>query len=298
LKKGFFFREKIMQLSIKHYFSLIKISHTVFSLPFAILAFFMAINQNAAEFSLLLLGLIILAVFFARSAAMSFNRFVDRNFDRDNPRTSMREIPSGKITPKQAFFLILLNSIAFICTAYFINKLCFFLSPIALVVIFSYSFMKRITPFTHLVLGLALGLASLGAYLAVNPVVDGKIILLSLGVLLWVAAFDIIYALQDIKIDKKQNLHSIPAAYGFSIAILLSRLMHFFSIILLGSLSFFMHTGIFFWIGLAFFSLFLIIQHLRIKKDDFSNINFLFFTYNGLASIIFCLFVIIDIFCF
>ncbi len=258
----------------------------------------MAINQNAEEFNFFLLGLIVLAVFFARSAAMSFNRLVDKKFDKKNPRTSLREIPAGKISPNQAVGLIIINSIAFIITAYFINTICFYLSPIALAVVFSYSFMKRITPFSHIVLGLALGLASMGAYLAVNPVVDWPIIFLSSAVMFWVAAFDIIYALQDVEIDKKQNLYSIPATYGFSIAITLSRLMHFLSIVLLGSLSFFMHTGIFFWIGLGFFAVFLIAQHLRIRDEDFSNINFLFFTYNGLASIIFSLFVIIDVFCF
>ena len=285
-----------MIASVQKYFSLIKVSHTIFSLPFAVLGFVLAFHSNGLEFQYDTFVFVILAVLFARSAAMGFNRYVDRKIDAKNPRTKTREIPSGKISPKTVLLLVVLSSIAFILTTYFINKLCFYLSPIALLVVLTYSFTKRFTYVSHFILGLGLALAPMGAYLSINPSFDISIIVLSIAVMLWVAAFDVVYALQDIQVDRKEGLFSIPSSFGFKNARIISILMHLISVFLFSYFAFLINAGWIYWIGLFLFSFFVALQHIRIKKQDLSNINILFFTYNGIASIVFSTLTILDIF--
>src|SRR6187399_1536856 len=199
---------------MKSYFSLIKFAHTIFALPFALLSFFLGFKFEPSVFNWKLLGLIILCMIFARSAAMAFNRYVDRSIDARNARTVLREIPSGIIRPSSAIMFVLLNSLAFIFCTYWINSLCFYLSPVALLVILGYSYTKRFTWLCHFILGMGLGLAPIGAFIAVTGKFHTLPVLYGIMVMLWVSGFDIIYALQDEEFDRNNSLQSIPGRFG------------------------------------------------------------------------------------
>ena len=245
---------------------------------------------------LLLFGLVILCMVFARSAAMAFNRWLDKNFDAKNPRTAIREIPSGIIKANNALWFVIINCLLFIVCTYFINRICFYLSPVALFVVLFYSYTKRFTALCHLVLGVGLSLAPIGAYLAVTGHFSIVPVLFSLAVLFWVSGFDIIYALQDEEFDKINQLHSIPAAVGKDKALRISEALHVFTAVCIfysGILGFF---GILYWIGGALFVGLLVYQHLLVKPNDLSKVNMAFFTTNGIASVVFAIFVILDLF--
>lgn len=231
---------------------------------------------------------------FARSAAMAFNRYLDRIIDKKNPRTAIREIPAGKISTGAALGFVIITSLAFMITAYLINPLCFFLSPVALAVILGYSYTKRFTPLCHLILGVGLALAPIGAYLAVTGAFNIIPLIFSFIVLFWVSGFDIIYALQDEEFDKENNLHSIPALLGKKKALLLSMMFHFITATLIIFAGYFFKLGYLYWIGAGIFIGLLIYQHSIVKYNDLSRVNIAFFTTNGIASIIFACFVITD----
>ena len=227
---------------VKSYLSLIKFSHTIFAMPFAMIGFFLAVTYLHSfrtndpdllpsgfigtatfpygeinyhwSFYILKLALVILCMLFARSAAMAFNRYLDRSFDAKNPRTAIREIPAGIIKANSVLLFTIVNCLLFIACTFFINSLCFYLSPVALLIVLGYSYTKRFTPLCHLVLGLGLSLAPIGAYLAVTGQFSSLPILFSLSVIFWVSGFDIIYALQDEEFDKAQKLYSIPSWLG------------------------------------------------------------------------------------
>jgi 4-hydroxybenzoate polyprenyltransferase len=279
---------------MKKYFSLIKFSHTIFAMPFALIGFFLA--SQSYTFQWFTLIYVILCMIFARSAAMAFNRYIDRNIDKANPRTSeIREIPNGSISANSALLFVIINSFLFISTTYFINTICFYLSPIALLIILGYSYTKRFTALCHLILGLGLSLAPIGSYLAVSGEFNIIPIFFSVAVLFWVSGFDIIYSLQDEDFDKEKKLHSIPVIIGTKHALQLSKFFHFFTfsaLSIVGSLGDF---GGYYWIGFWVFSALLIYQHTLIKENDLSKINLAFFTTNGIASIIFGIFVILDL---
>lgn len=280
---------------VNNYLSLIKFSHTIFALPFAIIGFFLALHSGKAQFSFDKLILVILCMLFARSAAMAFNRYIDRDFDARNPRTSLREIPAGTISPAAALGLVLFCCAAFILCAWLINPLCFYLSPVALLVILGYSYTKRFTPLCHLVLGVGLALAPVGAYIALTEEFDLLPVLLGVVVFLWVSGFDIIYALQDDAFDKSQNLKSIPVYMGRKNALLLSELLHVMAACLVAAGYF---SGMFGWlyiVGALSFIALLVYQHLLVKPDDLSKVTLAFGTTNGIASVIFCLCVCGDI---
>lgn len=280
---------------IKSYFSFVKFAHSIFAMPFALMGFFMALNINQMSFDWVKLVYIILAMIFARNAAMGFNRYIDRHIDKDNPRTKNREIPSGVIKEKSALFFVIINSLLFIGVTYFINLLALFLSPIALVVVLGYSLTKRFTALCHLVLGLGLSLSPIGAYIAVTGRFNSLMpILISLAVLLWTAGFDIIYALQDDEFDREKKLKSIPQSLGRLKALLLSRFLHFISAILIVIPGFFMNVSYLYFLGAALFILLLINQHRLVKINDLSKVNLAFFTMNGIASVIFGLLAIIS----
>ena len=285
-----------MLTSIKTDLSLIKFSHTVFALPFALIGFSLAIHSNKAVFNWEKLILVILCMVFARSAAMAFNRYIDRKFDGKNPRTVIREIPAGKISPSAALAFVIICCVGFVTGAFLINKLCFFLSPVALVVVLGYSYTKRFTPLCHLVLGLGLSLAPIGAYIALTESFSVLPILFSAIVFFWVSGFDIIYALQDDEFDQSQNLKSIPVYLGRKNALLLSRVFHFITAVLVFLA--FIYGG-FSWlylIGAAVFVGLLIYQHTLVKPNDLSRVTLAFGTTNGFASVIFCIFVCSNIF--
>lgn len=282
--------------TIQKYLSLIKFSHTVFALPFAIIGFSLAIHSGKATFSLEKLILVVLCMVFARSAAMAFNRYIDKSFDAKNPRTAIREIPSGQISPNAALIFVIISSIGFIISAFLINKLCFYLSPVALIVVLGYSYTKRFTPLCHLVLGVGLALAPVGAYIALTEEFALTPILIGFIVLFWVSGFDIIYALQDEEFDRSHQLKSIPVYMGKKNALRLSEVLH---LVAAAIVIYVFITGNFNWLfltGMIVFMGLLIYQHTLVKPNDLSKVNLAFGTTNGIASVIFCLFVCCDIF--
>ncbi len=281
---------------MKKYLSLVTFSHTIFAMPFAIIGFFLAINTTDAEFSWLKLVLMVLCMVFARNAAMAFNRYLDRDIDAKNPRTKVRDIPSGRITANSALIFTLINSVLFIVATYFINKLCFLLSPIALLVVLGYSVTKRFTALCHLVLGLGLSLAPIGAYLVITGEFAMLPILFSLAVLCWVSGFDIIYALQDEDFDRAENLHSVPSYLGKKNALLVSNLLHILAAIFVIAPLFFTPLGWPYFLGLVIFVGMLIYQHQLVKPNDLSKVNFAFMTTNGIASVAFAVCFLFDIY--
>ena len=291
---GFFITFDIMS-SIKNYLSLIKFSHTIFAMPFALIGFFLGLSHINGSLNWKLFGLVILCMIFARSAAMAFNRYIDREIDKANPRTKMiREIPNGSIKAKSALNFVIINCLLFVLASWFINQLCFYLSPIALAVILGYSYTKRFTTLCHLILGLGLALAPIGAYLAVTAEFALLPLFFSTAVLFWVGGFDIIYSLQDESFDKTQKLHSIPVSLGKKQALILAKIFHLITFFALLYPAIEYDFKKFYWIGLSIFSALLVYQHSLVKHDDLSKINLAFFTTNGVASILFGIFVIID----
>ena len=300
---------------VKNYLSLIKFSHTIFAMPFALIGFFMGVYtiMNSGDTSSikgidviieyskthrLIFIYIIACMVFARSAAMAFNRYLDREFDAKNPRTAIREIPTGIISPSSALRFTILNSILFVGFAFMINITCFLLSPIALIIILGYSYTKRFTALCHVVLGLGLSLAPAGAFIAVTQSIDLSVILLSLAVIGWVSGFDIIYSLQDDAFDSSQGLWSIPSALGREKALRLSRILHIITAILIYIAGFQFDFGISYTIGAVLFTGLLVYQHSLVRPDDLSRVNIAFMTANGIASIAFAIFVIADLILF
>lgn len=283
--------------NIKNYFSFVKFSHSIFAMPFAILGLFLAFKLNNISFDWLSLIFIVLCMVFARNAAMGFNRYLDRNIDSKNPRTKNRELPSGVLSPKAALIFVIINSILFIATTFFINRLVFFLSPIALLVVLGYSYTKRFTILCHFILGLGLALAPIGAYLAVVGEFNSLIpILLSLAVLSWTAGFDIIYASQDTDFDEENELFSVPQKTGVKKALKISVISHIISAILILSVGFYSVFSNWYWLAAAVFIVLLINQHRLVKPHDLSKVNIAFFTLNGIASIVFAALAIVSLY--
>jgi 4-hydroxybenzoate polyprenyltransferase len=281
---------------VKDYFSLVKFSHTVFALPFALIGFSIAVSEPGHDFSLRLLLLILLCMVLARNTAMGFNRYADRHFDSLNPRTASREIPAGRIGMKAALIFVILNAVLFILTTGFINRMALFLSPIALIIIMGYSLTKRFTALCHFILGLGLSLAPIGAYISVTGRFSLAPLIFSFIVLTWVSGFDIIYALQDDDFDKSNNLFSIPASAGRKKAIIISAAIHVMTFLLVLAAGLIIHGRFLYWAGATLFSLSLLYQHIIVGANDISRVNIAFATTNGFASVIFAAFVISDIF--
>ena len=285
---------------MKSYLSLVKFAHTVFALPFAVLSFFLGLEWSGAPFDWMLLGKILLCMLFARSAAMGFNRLVDKDYDAKNRRTAVREIPAGIISPASALIFVILMSSAFVFTTYWINPLVFYLSPLVLLVILGYSYTKRFTWLCHFILGIGLGIAPLGAFLAVTGEFHLLPILYGVMVMLWVSGFDIIYALQDEEFDRQHKLHSIPQEFGKPAAKNIAIALHTICACLLFFIAWFQSTlfpsfGILHWIGALGFVALLIWQHRLVRLHDLSKINQAFFETNGIASLLFGTAVIIDV---
>jgi len=305
------------------YLSLIKFSHTIFAMPFALIGFTLGlqrvqIDSNSGQWSLpklmfaddlasggiVLLSyqqiaikfvLVIFCMIFARSAAMAFNRYLDRHFDAKNPRTAIREIPAGVLKADSVLWFTIGSSLLFMLSAWFINPLCFFLSPVALIVVLGYSFTKRFTALCHIVLGVGLSLAPIGAFLAVTGRFELLPVLFSLTVICWVSGFDIIYALQDEEFDKQHQLYSIPAMLGKAKALRVSELLHVVSALLVITAGWYGSFGWLYWVGVVVFAGMLIYQHSVVKPDDLRRVNLAFMTANGIASVVFAVFVISDL---
>lgn len=280
---------------ITKFLSLIKFSHTVFALPFALLGYFLGVSLLGFDYVVLIQ--IVLCMVLARSAAMGFNRIVDREYDAQNERTAGREIPSGQISTTAAAWFVAICSVLFVVTTLTINVPCFLLSPIALAVILGYSYTKRFTPYAHLVLGVALSIAPIGAFLATTGYLNFEVLLIALMVFCWVSGFDIIFALQDEDFDRRSGLFSIPARFGASRALLISTLLHSVAAIIVVVLFFLLPIQNM-WLygaGALIFTLLLGYQHIIVKPDDLSRVNLAFGTLNGIASVLYALFAILSL---
>lgn len=278
-----------------NYSRLIKFEHTLFAMPFALIGFFMAIRENTSLLSLKLLFLVILCMVFARNAAMGFNRFLDREFDKLNPRTALREIPAGILNPTSVLTFVILNALLFMLATWFINPLCFYLSPVALFVILFYSYTKRFTALCHFVLSLGLAIAPVGAYLAVTGKFGWLPVLIGLIVFFWASGFDIIYALQDEGFDKENQLKSIPSYFGKKKALAISRFIHLIAAVFVVVVAVYSNSGWIHWLGAGIFISLLFYQHTLVKHDDLKKVNLAFFTSNGVASVVYGTLVILDI---
>ena len=308
---------------VKSYLSLIKFSHTIFAMPFALIGFFVGLlypktieygvgqwnlnttvggswHQDPNVIAWIEMGtkflLVIGCMIFARSAAMAFNRYLDRKFDAKNPRTAIREIPSGILKENNVLWFTIASCLLFIACCFFINRLCFYLSPVALAVVLGYSYTKRFTPLCHLILGLGLSLAPIGAFIAVTGFFSFLPVIFSGVVLFWVSGFDIIYALQDEQFDKENKLYSMPAWLGKAKALRISELLHVLSTGAVIVAGWYGNFGWLFWTGAAIFIGLLIYQHSIVKPTDLKKVNLAFMTANGIASVVFAIFVIADLF--
>lgn len=277
------------------YLSLVKFSHTVFAMPFALVGYFLGATRPGQSFSLKTFLLMLACMVFARSAAMAFNRWADLRFDILNPRTAGREIPSGRISQGHALIFVVVSSLLFIAATAMINRLTLLLSPVALLVVLGYSYTKRFTWLCHLVLGLGLSLAPIGAYIAVTGSFALLPLIYSLLVLTWVSGFDIIYSLQDDQFDRKTGLYSIPAMMSRRKALAVSIALHAVTLLMAVAAGISDHSGVIYWAGALIFAAMLTYQHLIVTPDDLSNVNLAFETTNGIASIIYGLAVVADL---
>lgn len=263
---------------------MIKFEHTLFALPFAFLGAILAANGLPTWWQILW---ITIAMFGARSAAMTFNRIVDRDIDAKNPRTANRELPSGKLSVGFAWVFLYVSIGIFLLASYSLNWLTFALSPVALIFVLGYSYAKRFTAFAHLILGIALAISPSAAWIAVRGTLNDEIpILLSILVLMWTAGFDVLYACQDFEFDRKAGLRSIPARFGIKNSLWIARVFHFQAFIVLVLLYFVTGLG---WLslgGVIAVGALLVYQHTLVKPNDLSKMNAAFFTTNAFVSVI------------
>ena len=283
---------------MKRYFSLVKFAHTIFAMPFALMAFVYALWSTEAEFSWWLLVQVVLCMVFARNVAMGFNRWADRDIDKENPRTADREIPAGVISPRNAMIFIVVNAVLFVATACTINLLTAILSPVALAVVMFYSSCKRFTALAHIVLGLSLAIAPAGAFIAVTGTLTWEVCLLSLLVLTWCGGFDIIYALQDAEFDRKRGLHSIPSTFSVATSLYISIALHVVSVASLVAFALLLPQSWVLWSGVSLFSAILVAEHVLVTPKKQRSIGIAFGTLNGLASLTLAAFVIANILIF
>ena len=273
------------------YLRMIKFPHSIFALPFA---FTGAVIAAEGIPSLREIVWITVAMVGARSGAMGLNRVIDRKIDRENPRTKNRELPKGEIRLSEAILFTGISIAIFIFAAYMLNPLCLKLSPIALAVLFIYSYTKRFTWTTHFVLGLALSAAPLGAWIAVRGTFDTEIIPMGIAVIFWLAGFDTLYALQDIEFDKSHGLYSIPKRFGIKNALLLARLFHLITFIMLITTGVLFKVGIFYWLGMMIVAGLFIYEHSLVKQSDLNKLDIAFFNMNGYISITVFIFTLMD----
>lgn len=270
----------------------IKFPHTVFALPFAIMSAFLAAGGLP---TLRQLFWILMCMVGARSAAMSFNRIADARFDAMNPRTAQRAIPAGALTTRETAVFMLLMIALFVFSAYQLNRLAFALSPVALVIILGYSYTKRFTDYSHFILGLALAIAPVGAWIAIKEEFHIVSLLLGLAVLLWTAGFDIIYSCQDFEFDKRVGLYSLPGRLGIAGALIVSAALHAGMVGVLAVILLLTDLGAVFIVGIVLVSILLIYEHAIVKPHDLSRVNMAFFNINGAVSLLLMALTVTDI---
>ncbi len=273
------------------YLRMIKFSHSIFALPFA---FTGAVIAASGLPSLRQIFWITVAMVSARSGAMGLNRIIDRRIDAENPRTRNREIPKGMVKVKAAVLFVMVSFMVLVIAAYNLNSLCLKLSPLAIAILFIYSYTKRFTWASHFVLGLSLSAAPLGAWVAVRGTFDLELLPLAFAVVFWLAGFDTLYALQDIEFDSAYGLHSIPQRFGIKKAFILSRLLHFIAWGLLIFTGFIFDLGLFYWIGMGIVAMLFIYEHSLVRVDDLSNLDMAFFNMNGYISMTVFVFTLLD----
>jgi 4-hydroxybenzoate polyprenyltransferase len=280
---------------LARYANLVKLPHTLFALPFALVGVVLASYvKNVTPGTIFWVAL---AFTSARFAAMAFNRIVDRQLDALNPRTALREIPSGVVGVREAAVAVLLASALFVVSAWRLNPLCLALAPLALFWVLGYSYTKRVTRWSHLVLGLGLGIAPVGGYIAVTGAWSDPwwmLPVLAAAVMTWVAGFDVLYALQDAAFDRQAGLHSIPAAFGERRALAAARVLHVGTVAALGAVGGAIGAGWLYWVGVAVVAALLLFEHSLVRPGDLSRLDAAFFTMNGIISITFFAFVLAE----
>jgi len=276
---------------IVHYLRMIKFPHSVFALPFAFTGAIMAAGGIPSPGKIFW---ITLAMVGARSGAMGLNRIIDREIDRANPRTRNRELPREVIMVSEAVLFTIVSFALLILSAYMLNPLCLKLSPVAITVLFLYSYTKRFTWATHFVLGLALSAAPLGAWIAIRGTFDAEILPITVAIVFWLAGFDTLYALQDIDFDKAHGLYSIPKRFGIRKALFLARTFHLISFLLLCLSGILFKLGILYWLGMAVVAGMLIYEHSLVREDDLSRLDIAFFNMNGYISMTVFVFTLLD----
>ena len=282
--------------TITDYLRLVKFSHTIFAMPFALLSFTYAWLTTVHDHLLwLLLIQVVLAMVFARNVAMGFNRWADRFIDADNPRTAGREIPAGKVSAKGAITFVIVNAILFIITAMTINPLCGWLSPLALAIVMFYSYCKRFTALAHIVLGISLGIAPVGAYMAVAGTSSIECWLLAIVVTTWCSGFDIFYALQDADFDRKRGLHSIPSHFSARTSLVISGLLHICSVGVLVLFARYQPETWLLYVGCSLFALILALEHVLVTPTKQRNIGIAFANLNAMASVLLALTLILNL---
>jgi len=278
--------------NIRTTLEMIKWEHSIFALPFALSGAMLAARGWPTRWQLLW---IVVCMVSARSAAMAFNRIADVDIDAANPRTKMRALPAGILSRSFVVMFVVLTCAAFVLGAAQLNRLTLYLSPVALAVVLLYSYTKRFTRWSHLVLGLALGIAPAAAWIAVRGSLDPRILLLTVAVTCWVAGFDILYACQDFDFDRQSGLYSIPQAFGIGRALLISRLLHFVSLAMMFALVYTFGLGVIAIAGVAVVGMLLAYEQSLVRSDDLSRLNAAFFTMNGVIAVVFFIFVSADI---
>ena len=280
---------KIIKL-LNDFNELVMFKHSIFSLPFIFIA--MVVSANGwFGFELLILGT--LAALSARNFAMGFNRYLDRDIDALNPRTINRPSVDGRVSAKQMFVFTLLNAIGFVVVAFMVNDLAFYLSVPILLIIGSYSYFKRFSYLAHLILGISLGLAPIAGVVAVSETITLWSVLLAIGVMFWVAGFDLLYSLQDIEVDKKLGLHSVPSKFGTKKTMLFSKILHILTIVFWAGFVIVSNGGLFAYIAILLSAIMLSYEHIIVSRD-FTKIDKAFFTINGYLGIIFFVLIILD----
>jgi 4-hydroxybenzoate polyprenyltransferase len=278
-------------LKILIFLEMIKFEHSVFALPFALTGALLAAGGWPPLDKLLW---IVAAAVFARTAAMSFNRWADAHIDAQNPRTQNRAIPQGKLSPQFALAVTVGCSAAFVFSAWKLNMLAFYLSPLALLILLGYSYTKRITSLSHVILGLALGLAPAGAWIAIRGSLDLPPVLLAIAVICWTAGFDLIYSCQDYDFDRKYGLYSIPARYGVRVALRLSSFLHACTILFLVLTGITAHCGVWYYLGVVCVAGLLYYDHLLVHPEDLSRLEAAFFTVNSWVGVVVFAFTLLD----
>ena len=277
---------------VRTYLSFIRFSHSVFALPFALTGAMLAARGFPSAHQLLW---IVVAMVSARSAAMAFNRVADASIDAANPRTRTRALPAGSLSPRFVALFVAISAVIFVFAAFQLNRLAFALSPLALAIILLYSYTKRFTRWSHLVLGFALGIAPAAAWIGVRGSLDPRILLLTAAVTFWVAGFDVLYSCQDFEFDSQSGLHSVPRYFGVARSLYIARVFHLIMLSLLVLLARSFDFGPLAYVGIGVVAALLVYEHSLVSAHDLSKLNAAFFTMNGVISVVFFVFVAADV---